>query len=193
MLPILQEQLEDPRVTRTRTLLEDAFMELVMKKEFRSITVQDITDLAGINRATFYAHFPDKYALLDHTIRIQFGKELEQRTLNVCTFSMDNLYALILTVCQFTLTASSHCGVPSPQFEAVMEAQIKDQVQELIEKWLEKLEIDVEAEMAAVASSWAIYGLALNWRKDKNRISAEDFAAEALPLIAANLRLEERV
>ena len=34
-------------------------------KDFRSITIKDITDGVGIFRATFYSYFPDKYALFD--------------------------------------------------------------------------------------------------------------------------------
>ncbi|MBK8823892.1 MAG: TetR family transcriptional regulator [Anaerolineales bacterium] len=30
--------------------------------------MQDVTDKAQVNRATFYAHFQDKYALLDYSI-----------------------------------------------------------------------------------------------------------------------------
>src|SRR5207245_2778046 len=55
----------DPRVKRTRKLLQQAFIELFQEKGFAAISIQDITERATVNRATFYAHFPDKYALLD--------------------------------------------------------------------------------------------------------------------------------
>jgi AcrR family transcriptional regulator len=191
MLSTLQDEKEDPRVTRTRGLLEQAFMEVVAEKGFQSVSVQDITDRAGVNRATFYAHFADKYALLDHSIRMQFKQELEKRTLNVCTFSMENLRALIVTVCEFISTASSHCNPPSPQFESLMETQVKAQIQELVQNWIEKLDIHIEANIAATATSWAIYGLALEWSRDRKHIPVDDFADNVLPLIAANLRLVE--
>ena len=53
----------DPRVKRTRKLLQDALLELLTEKNFDAITVQDIAERSTINRATFYAHFADKYAL----------------------------------------------------------------------------------------------------------------------------------
>ena len=187
------EEKLDPRVKRTRRLLEQAFMEVVAEKGFQSVSVQDITEKAGVNRVTFYDHFTDKYELLDYSIRQGFRQELEKRTLNVCTFSTDNLRALIITVCEFISMALSHCNPPSPQFESVMETQIKLQIQELIQKWLENLDTDVDPKIAATAASWAIYGLALQWAHDKNkkRPSAEKFADEILPLIAGNLRLLE--
>ena len=69
----------DPRIRRTRKLLLDAFQELLAEKDFDSITVQDITARATVNRATFYAHFTDKYALVDDLIREQFEATLRNR------------------------------------------------------------------------------------------------------------------
>jgi AcrR family transcriptional regulator len=55
---------QDLRVTRTRTLVKDAFVKLMEEKEFQNITINDIADKAMINRSTFYLHFTDKYDLL---------------------------------------------------------------------------------------------------------------------------------
>jgi AcrR family transcriptional regulator len=54
----------DRRVQRTHQLLHQALVELIMEKSYDQITVQDILDRANIGRATFYAHFTDKDALL---------------------------------------------------------------------------------------------------------------------------------
>ena len=58
----------DPRVLRTRKFIMDSFMELSSQKEFKDITVKDITTEAMINRATFYYHFEDIYDLLDKVL-----------------------------------------------------------------------------------------------------------------------------
>lgn len=54
------------RVTHTKESLAGAFIELVSVKDFEKITIADITQRAKVNRATFYAHFNDKYELLDY-------------------------------------------------------------------------------------------------------------------------------
>lgn len=59
----------DPRVRRTRYSLQEALRALVRERGFESITVQDIAQQAGINRATFYLHYEDKYDLLTQTMR----------------------------------------------------------------------------------------------------------------------------
>lgn len=54
----------DRRVQRTRQLLNDALMSLIVEKGYDSITVQDIIDRANLGRSTFYAHYQDKDDLL---------------------------------------------------------------------------------------------------------------------------------
>jgi len=48
---------------RTRQLLRDALVELIAERGYEKITVQDITERATINRATFYLHYSDKLDL----------------------------------------------------------------------------------------------------------------------------------
>jgi AcrR family transcriptional regulator len=50
----------DQRVRRTRDRLGDALMELLVKKPFDDITVQDVLEGAGVSRSTFYTHYRDK-------------------------------------------------------------------------------------------------------------------------------------
>ena len=193
MLPVMNEK-EDPRVTRTRNLILQSFSGILNEKGFHSLTVQDVAQKAGINRATFYAHFPDKYALLDHSIRQMFIQEIEKRTLNACHYSDENLRALIIMVCEFVSNANSHCTPAQTQFESLVETQVKNQMQELLEMWLKKEQTVNDpgaAATAATAASWAIYGLVLKWSRDKRKtkLSPEEFADQVFPLVVANLKM----
>ena len=76
----------DPRVLRTRKLIMDSFIELSGKKEFKDITVKDITTEAMINRATFYYHFEDIYDLLEKVL-----SEVLLVNLNYDSFENDEL------------------------------------------------------------------------------------------------------
>lgn len=190
---MLSEQLTservDPRVRRTRLLLEQAFMALIEKKGFQALTVQDIAERAGVNRATFYAHFTDKYALLDHSIRQGFLQEIDKRMLNGCHLTPDNLRNLVIAVCEYTRAANAHCKPAQAQFESLVETQVKAVTHDLLLKWLEQAPPSVGAETAAVAASWAIYGLALQWSRTKDPGPVEEYAARVLPIIVANLSL----
>jgi AcrR family transcriptional regulator len=54
----------DRRVRRTRALLHDALIELILDRGYDQITVQDILDRADVGRSTFYKHYDSKDQLL---------------------------------------------------------------------------------------------------------------------------------
>lgn len=55
----------DLRVIKTQEAIKTAFLQLISKKGFVAITINDIAQQARINRSTFYLHYTDKYALLN--------------------------------------------------------------------------------------------------------------------------------
>ncbi len=181
------EEKLDPRVRRTRALILKAFEGLIIEKNFDAISVQDVTSSAQINRATFYAHFQDKYALLDHFISQKFVEELEKRTLNVCHYSPENLRSLILAVCEFLSHLHHGCPQHNQQFESLAEAQVKKQVYALLAHWLEKSKTPIPTEIPVTVATWAIYGLASYYSLSKKQPSLDQFVDEALPLVAVNL------
>lgn len=60
----MQEKRGDRRVNRSRRLMHEALMSLIVEKGYEAVTVQDILDKADVGRSTFYAHYRDKDALL---------------------------------------------------------------------------------------------------------------------------------
>jgi AcrR family transcriptional regulator len=60
----LTQKIPDLRVRRTHILLKEALIDLINDKGFDAISVGDIAERAMVNRATFYRHYPDKYALV---------------------------------------------------------------------------------------------------------------------------------
>ncbi len=49
----------DRRIQRTRNVLHQALIELILEKEFEKVTVQDVIERANVGRSTFYSHFKD--------------------------------------------------------------------------------------------------------------------------------------
>lgn len=182
-----EEEKLDPRVKRTRGLILGAFENLIAEKGFESISVQDVTDKAQINRATFYAHFADKYALLDYSIRQKFMQEIEKRMLNACHYTPDNLRNMILAVCDFLAHLHSDCAQPHEQFESLVEGTIKKQIFDLLSHWLKQTKTKISTEIPATVATWAIYGLASLYSHSKKRPALDKFVDDALPLVAVNL------
>ena len=55
----------DARVRYTQKVLKDSLLQLLEKKPINKITVKEVCALAELNRATFYAHYTDCFALLE--------------------------------------------------------------------------------------------------------------------------------
>lgn len=69
----------DPRVTRTRALLIDAVLTL-LKDTARSsstLSISEITALAGLSRPTFYQHYSDPEQLIADAVRQQLQDRIE--------------------------------------------------------------------------------------------------------------------
>ncbi|WP_010274353.1 TetR/AcrR family transcriptional regulator [Paenibacillus senegalensis] len=54
----------DRRVQKTRALLQEALLDLIVEKGYEAVTVQDLSVRANIGRSTFYFHYEDKEKLL---------------------------------------------------------------------------------------------------------------------------------
>lgn len=54
----------DRRVQRTRKLLLESLIDLILEKGYDAISITDITEHANVGRSTFYAHFENKEQLL---------------------------------------------------------------------------------------------------------------------------------
>ena len=50
---------------RSKTMIRQAFLELLQEKPYEKITVTDIAQRADLNRSTFYAHYPDVQGLIE--------------------------------------------------------------------------------------------------------------------------------
>jgi AcrR family transcriptional regulator len=59
---------EDKRVRRTRRALADALITLTIEKGFEAVTIQEITQRAGVGYRTYFRHYPDKDALLQDVL-----------------------------------------------------------------------------------------------------------------------------
>jgi len=64
----------DPRSIRTRKQLHEALMRLAAEKHFSSLTIQNITSAAGLNRSTFYLHYVGLHELLEDCARALFAQ-----------------------------------------------------------------------------------------------------------------------
>src|SRR3954452_15522058 len=99
----------DPRVLRTRKLIMDAFIELSEKKEFKEITVKDITTEAMINRATFYYHVQDIYDLLEKVLSEVLLINLNSDIYPESVLSEETFVRIFKAITNFQKSLSNRC------------------------------------------------------------------------------------
>jgi AcrR family transcriptional regulator len=179
----------DPRVLRTRKLIERSFLELLEQEDFASITVQEITDRATINRSTFYAHFDDKYMLFDHIIRQTFIQSIKSKVPLSAEFSMDNLRSLMIAVWEYLTQLNQHSHSSNLQVLPVVETQVQSQLYELLFNWIRTLQTDFEnldpsSELIASMLGWSILGIGLQWNRFGELTSVEEVADQALEVLS---------
>ena len=66
------EKKEDRRVRRTKKMLIQALTQLMQEKPVKEITVKELTDLADMNRGTFYLYYKDIFDMLEKTEDMMF-------------------------------------------------------------------------------------------------------------------------
>ncbi|AKS70074.1 TetR family transcriptional regulator [Staphylococcus schleiferi] len=56
----------DKRIKKTQKAIKQTILNLLQEKQIEEITVTDICEESEIVRRTFYAHYTDKYDLIEH-------------------------------------------------------------------------------------------------------------------------------
>ncbi|NIK71382.1 TetR family transcriptional regulator [Paenibacillus sp. BK720] len=181
----------DPRVKRTRQLLMQSFMQILEeKKNIYSISVQDIATRATVNRATFYAHFEDKYAFLESWMREKFQKKLENELPNGALSDMLSLKALIASVFDFLSRTRQYMTPADSQFEPLFEVAMQRELNRLLLDWLKKEDSSAPqtiVETTALLVSWGIFGSAVQWSRSPQKRQKDAMVQDVLVVAAASL------
>jgi len=154
----------DPRIRRTRKMLRDALFSLLETEAFDTISVQQIAEHADVNRATFYAHYADREALLEDVIRSQFEEMVEARQVRFEGNCPSALRGVILAVYDFLRERSTGCRKHHRHFDPFVQSVVQAEVEKVLVIGLEKGAFQLGGCPALVAAtlSWAVYGAAIS-------------------------------
>jgi AcrR family transcriptional regulator len=157
-------------------MLIDALANLLTKKAFEDISIQEISDEATLNRATFYLHYPDKSALLQAMTAARFGDLIARRGLSF-TDCDGALRAIALGVCDYL---AETLGCPGQAAKVPIEGSIVAVVEDMLRRGSSDHAIapGTDVDLLASTAAWAIFGAARRWYQTPDRISAEKMAAK---------------
>ncbi len=175
----------DPRVRRTRQMLQQALETLLETRAFETLSVQDITDAATLNRATFYDHYTDKFALLECMAAGRFHELLAARGVRFDGTCASALKAIVLGVCDYLSGLPALECERQRQLEPHLESAIIAVVRTMILQGLAQHASSTMAspEMVATTVSWAIYGGAKEWLRMPDRPASEQAADTVMGLV----------
>ncbi|HEV2273563.1 MAG TPA: TetR family transcriptional regulator [Acidobacteriaceae bacterium] len=185
-MPISDCEVRDPRIRRTRQLLQSALKTLMLTRSLDEISVQDITDAAQLNRATFYDHYTDKFALLNALVAGGFHQLLHERNVRFDLSCPEAAGAIILAVCDYLV--QTHSGGECTRqraFEPLTEAAIVAAIRRVLLEGVSQRAVEgiLSPEMIANTASWAIYGAVKEWFYSADRPPAEVAVPQILNLI----------
>lgn len=130
---------KDPRAVRTKNLIKESFVKLLEEKDFKYITIKDITTKATINRATFYAHYIDKYILLEELIVDCFEEMLPVEISNAINLTEDIIKELILFLYEYNINFYHTRKIDSTSIASTVDNLLKHKIDNLIEKILKSM------------------------------------------------------
>ncbi len=184
-MPVSDCEVRDPRIRRTRQLLQGALLQLMQTKSFDEVSVQDITDAATVNRATFYDHYTDKFALLEAMVAGGFHKLLHERQVKFDGSCPSAARAVILATCDYLTHTEKDKGACQKQsaFQPLVDAAITQAIGRVLAEGIPGERGGVPGPMIAAAASWAIYGAVKQWFSTENRVPAEEMADTALEIV----------
>ena len=191
-MPVGQVNAHDPRVKRTHKLLQQTLLELMGEKSFDAITVQDIAARSTLNRATFYAHFEDKYDLLDSIVREGVEQELAAAVPEDTSVSAQTLRALCRAVCAYLAQVQDHCRPQHRQFDPLLERAVQEVLHRVLVRGLQRapaaaLPGGASVEMVARVLSWAIFGTASQWSRGLRAQPADEVATQVVAILTDGL------
>lgn len=184
----------DPRVLRTRQLIEEAFVALLEEKSYAEITVKKITEIATVNRATFYSHFIDKDDLFRNFIRNSFNQVLKEKLSDNPGSEVEFLTSLLTAVFEYMDWLRGKCSTTKKDKHVPLpEKQIQIRLEDIVLSWLrqkktENCALKIDPEIQAIAISSATVAVAYKWsRKIKMKRPAPEKVIDQLRTMISGL------
>jgi AcrR family transcriptional regulator len=182
----------DRRVQRTRQGLKQAFLEVAREKGPSAATIQDITERANVSRGTFYAHFADKFALIDAIVREEFQRQVG--SLPLASESPRNALHMIIRAALDYSRQIYQQHYLSSELTRLIERAIHEELERFMLGWLKAQkgtlsDPHISLELLAQVMSWAIFGAAIGWSREATPSSSERRARDVLLALTEAARL----
>ncbi len=181
---------EDARVRKTKARLNASLRALLSEKSFEDITINELCEVSGIRRATFYKHFSDKYAFLKYfvgSLRSLFDAKLERRakTESTSAYYVEYLRALVdfLTENEKMVKNALESSALPAFIEVIKQKNYEDTCEKLRESAAGGLKLAASIEITAAMMTGAVAEAIIRWFRGGKSISKECLIQETSSII----------
>lgn len=181
---------KDRRIKKTKKAIREALTTLMQQKNFKDITIKELTDLADVNRGTFYLHYLDIYDLLEQIEKEMFDEF--NSVINHYTYEelTKNPFPLFLQIYQFVADNADMCMVLLGQNgDIAFLEKLKDIVRnKSLKDWmLIKKDNDINYEYFYAFVVSGCTGLIYRWLEDNRKHTPEEMAKFTMDFILSGI------
>ena len=171
---------ESKRVVRTRRDISRALIDLLLEKNFDSITIVDICNKALVTRATFYKYFEDKYHLISCIIDDYKDKIINEKLEHYNYTDPEHLFMYLAQISidlieknrSFLQKIYSNCNNPKLREQII--SIIEYNLHEFLKRQKPNIEFCVPTKIVSKFYSSGIVVLALSYLEDPENYKKED-------------------
>lgn len=130
----------DIRIEKTERAIHNAFWELRSQKPLEKITVKELCECALINKSTFYAHYPDIYAL-SNSLEEETITSITESILTGQEYDMNNAEVFFRNLC---VAFFSHRSLISVLFSHGRANTLGDRIEKVVKETIYRKYPDFE-------------------------------------------------
>lgn len=169
----------DLRILKTKKLLYDSLEELMKSKPFEEIKVSDICSNALINRSTFYAHYNDKYELLQeyiNTLKDLLENELKKnKSIKNSKEYYIEMIKLLLNHIEYK--KNTYISIMINNKNSITMDILYDVINKDVIKNIEEIEVNGKKIPRDIISRFycgALFNLCIEWIRNNNKYTKDD-------------------
>lgn len=174
----------DRRIRKTKKALVQALTTLMSEKKINSITVKEITDLADVNRSTFYLYYKDVFDMVEKIeteMFIDFSEAFHKFSESSTTY--DTLLSFFTYLFEFVQSNAEMCKILlGPDGDYVFMEKLK----EAIRQYQPPIANTSSKEMSHYLMPFIIsgcIGVIQQWLNDDMNVSPKDMAVTILEIL----------
>lgn len=184
---IMTERSTDKRVIRTKKAIRGALFKLMESKDIANITISELTNLANVNRRTFYTHYSNLTDILDET-ESEIIEALQKLIERFDTSNMtESIYILFIDLNRIiTEDYGFYFQLMKSDFRGVLISRMKGVLKASNDRILGRISVNAGEKYSMLLSSFINGGflnLFLEWNKYGKDVSIEAAAKVASVMV----------